>query len=272
MATVAGVFLFAVLAVVVPARGWARFRRFRNTPWVDPGARKRLFLSSLPLKYAVALAATALFMVEARDGYGVPVLPPDLAHLAVALPLLGAITLGAVRTRSLLYSDDGRTQLTHALQRVAEVVPRTRPERRAWVVAAVSTGVTEEVTYRALAMSFLASVFGNRNVVAVGLVSSLVFGLAHVYQGWRGVVFTTMLGAALAVVAVASGLFAAIILHAIIDLRLLVVPVDVAEAVEARSGHEPVRCGGWPPRCPYCPSPTGPCLDSSASRPGAAGR
>jgi hypothetical protein len=234
MTTVAGALLFAVLATVVPLRASARFRRFRNTLWFDPLARKRLFLSALPLKYALALAATALFFLEARHGYAVPLVPPDLVHLAVALPLLGAIALGAVRTRSMLASDDGRAQVTDALQRVAEVVPRTRAERRAWIVTAMSTGLTDEVTYRAFAMSFLASMVGTHNVVVIGVVSSVLFGLAHVYQGWRGVVFTTMLGAALAVVAVAAGLVAAIVIHMIIDLRLLVVPVDVAEAVDAK--------------------------------------
>jgi membrane protease YdiL (CAAX protease family) len=234
MATVAGALLFAVLATVVPLRGSARFRRFRNASSLDPGAREWLFLSSLPLKYTVAVAATALFVIEARRGFGVPVVPPDLAHLAVALPLLGAIALGAVRSRSLLYSPDGRAQVTDALRRVAEVVPRTRAERRAWVVAAVSTGVTDEVTYRAFAMSYLAAVFGTQNVLVIGVVSSALFGLAHLYQGWRGVVFTTTLGAALAVVAVASGLLTAIVLHVIIDLRLLVVPVDIAEGVDAK--------------------------------------
>src|SRR2546423_408078 len=107
MATVAGALLFAVLAIIVPLRGCARLRRYHNTPWADPGARKRLFLSSLPLKYSVALAASLLFVVEARDGYGVPVLPSDLPHLAVALPMLGAIALGALRLRRLLHTDDG---------------------------------------------------------------------------------------------------------------------------------------------------------------------
>ncbi len=236
MTTVAGALLFAVLATVVPVRANARFRRFRNALWLDPGARERLFLSALPLKYAVAVGATALFVIETRHGYGVPLLPADVVHLAVALPFLGAIALGAVRTRSMLSSDDGRAQVTDALQRVAEVVPRTRAERRAWVVAAMSTGVTDEVTYRAFVMSFLAGVVGTQNVLVIGVVSSVLFGLAHLYQGWRGVVFTTMLGGALAIVAVASGLLAAIVLHMIIDLRLLVVPVEVAEAVDAKRG------------------------------------
>jgi membrane protease YdiL (CAAX protease family) len=236
MTTVAGALLFAALATVVPLRASARFRRFRNALWLDPGARERLFLSALPLKYAVAAGATTLFVVETRHGYGVPLLPPDVVHLAVALPFLGAIALGAVRTRSMLSSDDGRAQVTDALQRVAEVVPRTRAERRAWVVAAVSTGLTDEVTYRAFAMSFLAGMVGTQNALVIGVVSSVLFGLAHLYQGWRGVVFTTMLGGALAVVAVASGLLAAIVLHMIIDLRLLVVPVEVAEAVDAKRG------------------------------------
>lgn len=236
MTTIAGALLFAVLAMVVPLRANARFRRFRNTLWLDPGARERLFLSALPLKYAVALAATALFVIETRHGYGVPLVPSDPVHLAVAVPLLGAIALGAVRTRSMLSSDIGRAQVTDALQRVAEVVPRTHAERRAWVVAAVSTGLTDELTYRAFAMSFLAAMVGKQNVVVIGVGSAALFGLAHVYQGWRGVVLTTMLGAALAVVAVASGLVAAIVVHAIIDLRLLVVPVDIAEAVDAKRG------------------------------------
>jgi hypothetical protein len=236
MATVGGGLLFAVLATIVPLRASARFRRFRATVWLDPRARERLFLSALPLKYGIALAASALFVVEAPHGYGVPIFPPDLAHLAVALPLLGALALGAVRTRSMLSSDDGRAQVAHALQRVAEVVPRTRAERRAWVVAALSTGLTDEVTYRAFAVTFLAGVLGEQNIVVIGIVSSALFGLAHLYQGWRGVVFTTMLGAALAVVAVASGLLAAIVVHVLIDVRLLVVPVDVAKAVDARRG------------------------------------
>jgi membrane protease YdiL (CAAX protease family) len=67
----------------------------------------------------------------------------------------------------------------------------------------------------------------------VGAISSVAFALAHVYQGWRGVLFTSLLGALFAVVAAASGLLAAIVLHALLDLRLLLVPRDVADAVES---------------------------------------
>ena len=236
MVTAGGALLVTVLATVVPLHAIACFRRFRDAPSADPHARERLFVSTLPLKYTVAAGATALFVIEAEKGYGVPLLPPDLVHLAVALPFVGAIALGAVRTRSLLSSDDGRAQVTDALQRVAEVIPRTRGERRTWAIAAVSTGLTDELTYRAFALSFLAGIFGTQNVVAIGVGSSVLFGLAYLYQGWRGFVLTTMLGAALAVVAVASGLLTAIVMHALIDLRLLVIPVGLAEGADAKRG------------------------------------
>jgi hypothetical protein len=116
----------------------------------------------LPLKYGVAVAATILFVVEGRHGGGVPVLPPDLGRLAVSVPVLGAIALGAVRMRASLETEDGRKQLTDALTRVAELVPRTRSERRAWVVASVSANVTEEATYRAFALAYLNNVFSHR--------------------------------------------------------------------------------------------------------------
>src|SRR5205085_12558994 len=112
-------------------------------------------------------------------------------------------------------------------------------DRRAWAVASVTSGITEELVYRAFAVSFFASVFGNSNVVAIAIASSALFGLAHLYQGWRGMVFTALTGAVLAGVAVASGLIVAIVVHALIDLRLLVVPGDLADAAaSAEAGVE----------------------------------
>ena len=52
----------------------------------------------------------------------------------------------------------------------------------------------------------------------------MLFGLAHLYQGWKGIAATFVLGLALtAVYLVSRSLIAAIVFHAIIDLNALVV-------------------------------------------------
>jgi uncharacterized protein len=58
---------------------------------------------------------------------------------------------------------------------------------------------------------------------AAGL-SAPVFGLAHAYQGRRGIVRTSLVGVAfVAVLALSDSLYPAIALHAIIDLAVGVI-------------------------------------------------
>ena len=51
-------------------------------------------------------------------------------------------------------------------------------------------------------------------------IASLVFGLGHAYQGWKGMLLTGVVGAFLAVLYLVSGsLIAPMILHALMDMR-----------------------------------------------------
>jgi membrane protease YdiL (CAAX protease family) len=80
----------------------------------------------------------------------------------------------------------------------------------------VTAGVCEEILYRGILMGVLTPVVGLWP--AVGL-SSVIFGLGHAYQGFPGIVKTTLVGFVLALLTVFSGsLLAAMILHAVIDL------------------------------------------------------
>jgi membrane protease YdiL (CAAX protease family) len=57
------------------------------------------------------------------------------------------------------------------------------------------------------------------------LITSAVFGLAHLYQGLRGVVLTGLVGAAFASMTLTTGsLVPAIAVHAMVDLRILGLP------------------------------------------------
>jgi len=64
---------------------------------------------------------------------------------------------------------------------------------------------------------------------AIGLIgalilSSCVFGFAHLYQGAAGIVQTTILGAIFGLIFIVTGsLLLPMILHALIDLRILLI-------------------------------------------------
>lgn len=88
------------------------------------------------------------------------------------------------------------------------------------VVVLGFVGVYEEIFARGLLLDRCRALL--RGTWAPVLVSSLVFGLGHLYQGWIGVAQTTLIGIVLALVVVRWGtLWPAIIAHALLDLSSL---------------------------------------------------
>jgi len=69
------------------------------------------------------------------------------------------------------------------------------------------------------------------------VVTAAAFGFAHLYQGTRGVLLTGLVGAYLAWLTLSTGsLLPAIVIHALIDLRVLALP-DLDEVREP-AGYE----------------------------------
>ena len=105
----------------------------------------------------------------------------------------------------------------------AYLFPATPRERRWWMVVAVTAGICEEVLFRGFLLYYLRSGWGLALAAAI-VVSSLIFGMQHLYQGAKGVVATTLGGAMFALLFVISGsLLLPILLHAAMDLRMLVI-------------------------------------------------
>ena len=85
------------------------------------------------------------------------------------------------------------------VQAAAPLLPQTWAEASAFVVLAVVAGFCEEFIFRGyLQRQFLA--WTGTVWIAVAL-QALVFGGAHIYQGWRGVVTITIYGALFGVLA-----------------------------------------------------------------------
>lgn len=142
-------------------------------------------------------------------------------------PLLGwGLTVAAcvflvVQSVLILRSGEGLAETRRQLRSFDAFLPRTPLELRTFWVLSLTAGVCEEVIYRGFAMAWLAGLFAGVSETAwiPVLGSSVMFGLAHSYQGGSGMLRTGIVGLAMAGLAVATGsLVAPMVVHTVLDV------------------------------------------------------
>ena len=98
------------------------------------------------------------------------------------------------------------------------VLPRTKKEKWLFSFSALSAGICEEIIYRGFVVFLLQAIFPSMPIYLIILLPSVVFGLAHFYQGLQGVIQTGFLGALFMSLFLATdSLLLAMLLHFIID-------------------------------------------------------
>jgi membrane protease YdiL (CAAX protease family) len=110
---------------------------------------------------------------------------------------------------------------------IGAILPRTRRELPWAAALGINAGVVEELLFRFALPALIFALVGN-GPAAFGA-ACLVFGLLHLYQGPVGVLSSTILGLIFCAIYVLSGsILLVIVLHALFDLRSLVlIPVLV---------------------------------------------
>ena len=153
-------------------------------------------------------------------------LPPEFAPLRASLPAMapddliwGAI--GGVLLGLMIAAWRARRGAA-PIGRSGALTPRHHGELGWGTAVALVAGVTEEPFFRLLLPLLVTLVTGS--AVAGFALATLLFGLMHRYQGWRGMVATTLFGGVMAAMYLMSGaLWLVVLLHALIDLNGLVV-------------------------------------------------
>lgn len=152
---------------------------------------------------------------------------PKILGLAVNLDLrflLGCLFTIAVivffsweyfRVRGL--SDERKHKIAEKNARIFEVAPSDSRQLLYSVGVSVTAGVTEELLCRGfLIWSFAAYM----NPILAAVLSSLLFGLGHFYQGIPGIAKTGGVGLVMALLYIGSGtILLPIILHAFVDVH-----------------------------------------------------
>lgn len=98
------------------------------------------------------------------------------------------------------------------------LIPRTVKEKSYMFFVSLTAGICEEITFRGCIMFLLMDIFPGMPSFLVGVVSSLLFGLFHFYQGLSGVILTGLLGLLFAGLFIATdSIIPGIILHFFMD-------------------------------------------------------
>lgn len=86
-------------------------------------------------------------------------------------------------------------------------------------IAFVYGGVVEEMVFRGFVIGWGSTLFGPRSTIPLVLLSSAVFGSAHLYQGLSGAISTGLIGLGFALLYVGTGkkLLAPVLAHMVVD-------------------------------------------------------
>lgn len=181
-----------VLAVVVPWRGSIRLRQLLAKPQLDPRQRISLYLSTIVFQWiATGVAAWRSWAhgysgAELGLGRGRGVLTVALATIAGTAILA---TLHWLNFRRMSRLMDRVPRIRAMAERI---LPQSTKELIPFLALALTAGICEEFLYRGFAMA----AFGRAGfpIWASVVVSSILFGAAHVYQGRGGAIGTGLLG------------------------------------------------------------------------------
>lgn len=130
--------------------------------------------------------------------------------------LVGVLVVIFVLSRIPYYQKYQKMQTNN----VSYLLPTGKLDKRYAIFTAITAGICEEIIYRGFLLHFLSlSPFSLEGNVLL-ITGAVIFGIAHYYQGWKGVVLTGLVGFALSRVYLETGsLIFPILLHILIDLR-----------------------------------------------------
>jgi membrane protease YdiL (CAAX protease family) len=209
--------IFFVLGVVFPWRGRVRMKKLLAMPRVSTMERLALYASTIAFQWfaaaVVAWRAWAHGFTASQLGLTIHNRPRILLASFV-----GAATIATLQWLNLRRVRKVPAEKRGPLQAIAErILPQSTVELLPYLALAITAGLCEEFLYRGFAMAVLANV--GLQAWAVVLISSVLFGLAHSYQGRGGIVMTLIVGTILGTSRIAYDcLVPAIFWHSAVDV------------------------------------------------------
>ncbi|HEY9229367.1 MAG TPA: CPBP family intramembrane glutamic endopeptidase [Gemmatimonadaceae bacterium] len=219
MTTLPDLLYVALFAVVLPLLDYAVFwPTFRRRSEADPvRARRWLWTWAILGGWPVVAAGAVLWEANDRSWASFGFSVPDGWRLwtSTALFLLVA-TYFAYTVAVLARNADLRASVRQQFGALGAVLPHTRADLYWFGAVSLTAGFCEEFLFRGYFIWALAPWFG---WWGAAVLSVLLFGTWHLYQGFGGAIRTAIIGAIFTLlVATFNSLWPAIAVHALFDL------------------------------------------------------
>jgi len=209
--------IFFALAVILPWRGRVKMKKLLAKPSVSTMERLVLYASTIAFQWlAVAIVAWRAWAYR-YSAWQLGLVIPDRQKIAV-VSIVGAATIATLQWFNLRRVGRMPVESRGPLQAVAErILPQSSIELLPYLALAITAGICEEFLYRGFTMAVLAH--GGLQTWSVVLVSALLFGLAHSYQGRGGMIMTFVVGIVLGLSRIGyDSLVPAVLWHGAIDV------------------------------------------------------
>ena len=146
---------------------------------------------------------------------------------AIVVALIALLVVGGVLGIFAARSEISNASEVPSIGDVQALLPRNRAELKWGAALAINAGLVEELLFRLALPALIFGVTGS--AIAAVAASILIFGFLHIYQGLPGIIGSVILGAAFMAIYLSTGsIVVAIVVHALFDLRSLVlIPVVV---------------------------------------------
>lgn len=224
--------LIAFLLLYEPIFGYFSFQRFKEKVKIDENERGKYYIHTIVGLWIPAIFILFLLLftdLTLRDiGLTIPAIHPlilgsTVTYIGLSLALLYVLLI-LYYSIGYHFSEKIKNQLTIAKEQqsakvsFSAILPVTKKERKLWNYVSFTAGVTEEIIYRGFLLFAIAYLSPNVSIWLVILLSSLLFGLAHTYQGALGVFRTTLIGVLFSIIYIGLGsIFPLMAFHFLID-------------------------------------------------------
>jgi membrane protease YdiL (CAAX protease family) len=226
--------LVAFALIVLPAMSAIYGREAARRP--AKASLSGRYLRTMVRGWIVAAATIIAWRLSGRslDALGLAWPPQGLAVFALAFSGLAILALLYAATAGFRPDEENLGRWKRQLDAL-RLAPRNLGEFAVFAPVAVTAGVWEEIFYRGFLIWFFAPIGG---VAGAIVISALIFGAGHAYQGLPGVARTTFVGLIFgAGFALTGSLWWLIILHAAIDLFAGFVALRVYSAHRAQAAR-----------------------------------
>ena len=208
-----------ILVVALPIHAVLENRRLERLVSAGvPGARAQTYYIILVVEWLLVAGVLAFWLPSGRNiadlGLGFNV---TLGWWIGAGAAIVVIALSIYQTFSTIRNSEALAKVREQVEPLRALLPHSAKERHLFNAVSVTAGICEEFLYR----GFLIAYFGAFVDMWLAVVlSSIAFGVGHMYQGKVGIAKTGAIGLVLAGLYVLTGsLWTPMILHAFVDVN-----------------------------------------------------